>query len=73
MVTVGYGKKKLYFLFLSISMFYIMYIFNIYVYQNNLGDISPTTYTEKVLSIVITIVSCGVFAFAVNTIDIIVR
>lgn len=37
------------------------------------GDISPTTYTEKIISIVITIISCGVFAYAVNTIDIIIR
>lgn len=37
------------------------------------GDISPTTYTEKILGILITIMSCCVFAYAVNTIDVIVR
>lgn len=37
------------------------------------GDISPQTYFEKIISIIITIISCGVFAFAVNTIDIIIR
>lgn len=37
------------------------------------GDISPSTYPEKIISIVITIICCGVFAFSVNTIDIIIR
>lgn len=37
------------------------------------GDISPSTYTEKIVSIFITLVSCGVFEFAINTIQIIIR
>lgn len=37
------------------------------------GDISPTTFSEKIVGIIITLISCGVFAFAVNTIDIIIR
>lgn len=46
-----------------LNMFFFVYI----------GDISPTTYTEKILGILITIMSCCVFAYAVNTIDVIVR
>lgn len=37
------------------------------------GDITPITYNEKILSIFLTIVSCGVFAFAVNTVGSIFR
>ncbi|KRX05992.1 Cyclic nucleotide-binding protein [Pseudocohnilembus persalinus] len=37
------------------------------------GDISPTTYTEKIFGIIMSIVGCGVFAFFVNTIDSIIR
>lgn len=37
------------------------------------GDISPTTYYEKIITIFLTIVSCGVFAFAMNTVGTIFR
>lgn len=37
------------------------------------GDISPSTNFEKFATILLTIVSCGVFAFAINTIDYIIR
>lgn len=37
------------------------------------GDISPNTREEKMVTIFLTIISCGVFAFAVNTIDVIFR
>lgn len=32
------------------------------------GDISPVTVTEKIFGILVTLVACGVFAFAVNMI-----
>ncbi len=32
------------------------------------GDITPTTIIEKIYCIVITLISCGVFAYVVNTI-----
>lgn len=37
------------------------------------GDISPTTYIEKIIIIILTIVSCGVFAFAMNVVGTIFR
>lgn len=37
------------------------------------GDITPSTKNEKIITIFITLISCGVFAFAVNTIDVIFR
>jgi hypothetical protein len=32
------------------------------------GDISPASYIEKVFSVIMTLISCGIFAYAVNTI-----
>lgn len=33
------------------------------------GDITPSTNSEKIAVIFLTIVSCGVFAYTINTID----
>lgn len=29
------------------------------------GDIKPTTFPEKIITIILTLVSCGIFAYAV--------
>lgn len=57
MSTVGYG----------ITIIYISIIIGLYIFIKNKGDISPKTYTEKFACLFITIISCGVFAFAMNT------
>jgi hypothetical protein len=37
------------------------------------GDISPVTDLEKIFVICMTLISCGVFGYAINTIGSIVR
>lgn len=69
MITVGYGKNNNLRFMLKLLYYYIKFFFYYYF----IGDTYPVTFYEKTLVIVLTIISCGVFAYAVNTIDIIVR
>lgn len=39
-----------------------------YIYMLGYGDISPNTILEKIYGVFISLISCGIFAFAVNMI-----
>ena len=53
-----------YFFFFRYNLYYALITCSTVGY----GDISPTTSNEKIYGIFMTIISCGVFAYAVNTI-----
>ncbi|KRX08373.1 Cyclic nucleotide-binding protein [Pseudocohnilembus persalinus] len=60
------------------SQWYIKYIEALYfsfitMSTVGYGDISPSTQQEKILVIILTLISCGIFAYAINTIGSIFR